>query len=349
MFWLLAIGLTAAAVLLTAWPLLRRSSDMKVTGVALLLMIPVVVLLLYRGIGDPSALDYQVPAQAANEESFEDLTNNLRDKLEESPEHLEGWVLLGRSYKSMQQYSKAVEALETAARIDPDSPLVIAELVEARLFASGSQRLSPGMVSQLEAAVAKEPQLQKGLWLLGISAMQSGDDEAAIGYLERLLAALDPGSTVAGSVKEQLAQARQRMGATASPVPANPQTSPSVGDDPGAWAGLPVTVTYDGQPPPGSVLFVIARQGGATAGPPLAVRRISTPAFPLHTSLDDSHVMLEGAKLSQRDEVEITARLSMQGQPQAQPGDWQSASVTARPPQVDPADPIDLHLDSRVR
>ncbi len=351
MFWLLAIGLTTVAVSVTIWPLLRNNSDMKVTGMLLLLLIPVTVLLLYRGIGSPTSQDYEIPV----EENFSDLTGNLRDRLEESPEHLEGWVLLGRSYKSMQQFPQAVEALETAARIDPDSPLVMVELVEARLFASGNPRLDSAMVSDLKTAVGLDPQLQKGLWLLGIAAVQAGDDAAAVGYWRQLLAVVEPDSAVAASVNEQMTMAHQRLRLSApaqvqaqaqAQVQVQAQVQAETQNAQPPWPGLSISLNYSGQPPAGSALFVIARQPGVNRGPPLAVRRISSPVFPLATSLDDSHAMLPGTKLSQQEQVEITARLALQGQPQAMPGDWQSHAVTVSPNQ---SDPLDLHLASKVR
>jgi cytochrome c-type biogenesis protein CcmH/NrfG len=42
--------------------------------------------------------------------------------------------------------------------------------------------------------VAQDPSQQKGLWLLGIDAVQRGDDAQAIETWQRLLVQIPPGS-----------------------------------------------------------------------------------------------------------------------------------------------------------
>jgi hypothetical protein len=73
-----------------------------------------------------------------------------------------------------------------------------------------------------------------------------------------------------------------------------------------------------GQLPPGAVLFLIARRGGA--GPPLAVVRIASPHFPLEFSLGPENRML--ATIPFEGELQLTARLDTDGNAMSrQPGD----------------------------
>ena len=72
--------------------------------------------------------------------------------------------------------------------------------------------------------------------------------------------------------------------------------------------------------PKGSVLFLAARP--VAGGPPLAVKRISDPKFPLEFSLGQADAMsgISGAPLA--GEVEITARASQSGDAMGRtPGD----------------------------
>ncbi len=338
MFWVISISILLLAALVTAWPLLSKGSDWKAIGLVVVLLIPLGGALLYREFGEPLAIDH-APLQTGGE-NFNDLTDNLRSNLNENPEDLDGWLLLGRSLKSLQRYDEALEALQTAQRIAPDNPFVRVELAEAMLFASGNPQFSEEIRGMLQAAVNEEPGLQKGLWLLGIDSVQQGDDATAIDYWQRLLKVVEPNSPIAASVQEQINLALQRSGA---PVP-TPQA------DPESWAGLDVQISpgpdMDLSEIPGdAVLFVVVRPQGVAAGPPLGVARIDRPRFPVAVTIDDRNAMLPQSKLSAQSGLQLQARLSMAGRPIASPGDWESEVVEVS---VDDPGPHPLALTTRV-
>ena len=320
-FWLISLALLIIAALFLAWPLLAKGSNWKPAGLALLLVIPLLGAVLYRDVGNPLAMN-QAPVDPANAD-FDTLANDLRSRLSERPEDLEGWLLLNRSLKSLQRYDEALEAAQTAARIAPEDPVVTVELAESMLFASGNPRISDEVRGMLQSAVAQEPNLQKGLWLLGIDAVQRGEDAQAIDYWTPLLALVQDDPGVAASVQDQIDQARSRMGT----VPDTPGTS--------AWPGVQVTVALSSQAqaalpdplPQDTVLFVIVRPAGASGGPPLGVARVDNPQFPLTVTVDDSNAMLPQSKLSDHPSLSIQARLSLTGAPGGQAGDWESSAA----------------------
>lgn len=321
MFWLAALAILAIAGLVLAWPLLARGSEWRATGLAVLLLLPIGGALLYRDFGTPAAIDL-APAPV-DQNDFNAMADDLAGRLSERPEDLEGWLLLGRSMKSLQRYDDAVEALETARRIAPDNPLVQVELAEAMLFASGDPRIGEEVRQMLRSAVAVEPGLQKGLWLLGLDAAQRGADTEAVDYWERLLRQVEPGTPVAESVREQIELAQARLGGEPAPQ----------GETEGAWPGIEVHVTIADeatlpQPLPNSaVLFVIARAAGSDARPPLGVARIEQPSFPVTVTMNDGNAMLPQRKLSEQSTLNLHARLSLSGEPGASSGDWESASL----------------------
>jgi cytochrome c-type biogenesis protein CcmH len=205
---------------------------------------------------------------------------------------------------------------------------VAVELAEALIFTSGQTGFSDEMRSLLDQALAIDPQLQKGLWLKGIVAFQDGDYEAALGWWERLMSLLEPGSGTAQSVAQQMDEARRQLGIETT-----------------AWPGLAITVTapdVGSELPAGAVLFVIARQPGG-GGPPLGAVRIGAPEFPVSLHLDDDASMLSQRPVSSMQQIEVVARLSMTGQPAAAPGDWQSEPVP-----VTTADAPELTLELRT-
>ena len=62
---------------------------------------------------------------------------------------------------------------------------------------------------------------------------------------------------------------------------------------------------------PGSVLFLIARSGASSAGPPLAVRRFATPHFPLEFEIGQENVMIPSMRFEGA--ISLSARLDADG------------------------------------
>jgi len=62
-----------------------------------------------------------------------------------------------------------------------------------------------------------------------------------------------------------------------------------------------------------SVLFIIARSASSSGGPPLAVKKIDHPTFPVSYSLGPDNVMIPGTTLSGK--ISVSARLDKDGDP----------------------------------
>ncbi len=338
-FWVLAAAVLAVAALITCLPLFRPKTGWTPIALALVFLLPSSALMLYPYIGTPAALDPVILATQAtytNEGSDIDaMVASLQAKLTQSPEHLDGWMLLSRTLTTMQRYPEAVEALETARRIAPDDSHVAVELIEARMFISGQGRIDDEMIGVLEEAVARDPGQQKGLWLLGIAFSQSGDDAKAIKYWQTLLQQLELGGAIAASVQELIAQAQKRLGI-------EPDVS---AEREGIKLHLSASDELKAQMPSSAVLFVIIRAAGPVAGPPLGVRRINNPTLPLELTINDQDSMMAGRKISSESELRLQVRLSLSGAPNAQSGDWQSAPVTVP---LKTTETVHLVMDQRV-
>jgi hypothetical protein len=85
-----------------------------------------------------------------------------------------------------------------------------------------------------------------------------------------------------------------------------------------------------GKVPAGLTLFILAKSV-SSPGPPVAILRTTTGAWPVRFQLDDTQSMLPDRKLSTAGMVTIEARTSKSGQAMPAPGDFQG--VTA---QLDP-------------
>lgn len=365
MFWTIAAVALFAAALVTFLPLLRGKTFWQPTALALVFLLPVGGLWLYTEVGTPEAIGlssrpapHPATANAAGESDIDAMVASLRNRLTQSPESLDGWMLLARTLKTMQRYPEALDALQTAHGIAPDDPLVMVELVEARVFVSNNGQIDADSVAMLQRAVELDPAQQKGLWLLGIAAAQAGDLEGAIERWETLLAQLEPGSTVAQSVQSQISEANARLGqpvepATEQPVAAaaalEPQPTAAKPAADGDWRGTPVRIVAGeaarSKIPAGGTLFVIIRTAGPAVGPPLGVRRVVDPVLPLDMTISDGDSMLQERKISSETEVQLQARISLSGTPATAAGDWQSAPVVVP---LSAAGTIELVIDQQI-
>ena len=76
---------------------------------------------------------------------------------------------------------------------------------------------------------------------------------------------------------------------------------------------------------PKGTLFLIARPTKLAKGPPLAVRKIENPTFPLEFGMNESHMMMGGVW---PDQVWLSARLDEDGNPMTKgANDWNSGII----------------------
>ena len=88
------------------------------------------------------------------------------------------------------------------------------------------------------------------------------------------------------------------------------------------------------------VLFIIARSGAATGGPPLAVVRIPGPSFPIDFEIGQANVMIPGMRFE--GPISLTARLDADGNAMTRaPGDVQGSA----PGMVEPGSQVEIVLD----
>lgn len=352
MFWTFSAGALLFAALITFRPLLREKSLWQALALALTFLLPAVALWMYTEVGTPEAIKLQPSGQVArasdgqhspDSQEMDVMLESLRSKLSANPDDLDGWMLLARTLKTMQRFPEALEALETAIRIDPESPRVMVELAEAQIFVAADGKIGEDITSLLKQALDRDPGEQKALWLLGIAAAQAGEFDNAISYWEALLAQVEPGSNVAQSVQSQINQAKAQLGIAVE------EEAPVAKETVTGWQGIKLSVQVDAAAqekiPMGGVLYVMVRPAGVAMGPPIGVRRVIDPLLPLDITISDADSMLKERQISSEAELQFQARISQTGSPAASSGDWQSAVVIAP---TDSQQTVELILDQQV-
>ena len=325
MIWLLFGVMLLAAALIVTWPMYRAEKRLTVGVVASAVTVLGVSALVYSAIGTP------VPP--AGRASVEDMVAGLDQRLQENPDDLEGWMMLGRSYVQLQNYPKAVAAFERAVELEtPARAQTLAALGEAMLINEGSDRsIRTGQL--FESALAAEPNNQKALFYGGIIAIERGNRELAADRWDALLA-LSPPPEIEEVLRARVAEWRGEPAVQAEGEGTREVVAINVSLGPSAAAAVS----------PDATVFIIARDP-AQPSPPIAAARRIVSELPAQVSLSDADAMIPGRLLSAFERLEIVARVSQSGEPAAQPGDWYGEhTVSARG-----TAPVEIVIEQQLR
>ena len=287
--------------------------------------------------GIPSGASQQ--AEAGDLPEISDMIASLAARLEQQPDDLEGWKMLGRSNMTLGNFAAAVSAFERAVELEDAQNAQTLVNLGVALAQSGGQQLSPRAMSVFENALALEPNNQEALFWSGIGAFNRGNASLAADRWERLLAT-NPPPEIASIVSQRIAIWRGEE----APAPQAPAVQTTAPGDAVVRATISVSETASAALPTDATLFIIARDPGRPS-PPIAVTRRRLAELPAIVELGDRDSMIPGRELSGFSEFELVARVSVSGSPAAQPGDW-FASAIVRPD--DSAD-IALSITERVQ
>jgi cytochrome c-type biogenesis protein CcmH len=308
-FVILSAAMLAAVVLWIALPLLRPKaqidvaatrSERRTTTLLVAVAVPVMAAGMYAGLSNWDWKKTEADTAAATD--MEGMLKKLEDKLAAEPNDATGWLLLGRSYAALGRFPRAAEAYQRAYDLTQgESVEAITGLGEA--LALADQAALSGRAGQLfEAALAREPNNPKALWYGAMSALQLGDLRHG---LERQIQDLNqqlgesgegPSPSGAGGSETKAGQRSIRVAVTLAPQIQQQLREPRS-------------------------LFVLARRPEGS-GPPLAVKRMSSSDLPVTVDLSESDAMIAGMSIASLPRVQVVARLSKSGTPQAQSGDF---------------------------
>lgn len=350
-------------------PTTVRAAAPRIAIGLVLVLLPLCAVLAYLDVGEPRALDPAASAAAnamnaalasqgnaapADAPDMDTAVAGLAERMRETPDDLDGWMLLGRAYKSTERFDAARDALANAYRLAPNDADVMIEYAEALVLASPTHRFEGEPLALLKQALERQPDSQRGLLLLGVSAYQANDFATAASTWERLLSLLPADATARPALLERVADARSRAGLPAlarapDPAPAPSTNIPPAAAGPGSGTAR-LTVTVDiaaelkSRVAATDVLFVFAR---AATGPrmPLAIQRLPAGSFPVTITLDDSTSMMPSMTLSSVPEVIVGARVSKSGEAIAQSGDFE---ILSEPLPNTRAEPVLLTIDRIV-
>ena len=336
MLWLALGVMSFAGVVFTVWPFLQQNSRNFAAVAGAVLFVVASSAGLYAKLGSPGLENERLTHGGGPGSDMMEVVEGLAQRLEQNPDDVGGWRMLGRSYMSLNDHPKAIAAFERVVALeDGQSAQSLVELGEALLAAEGGQTMSPRVMSLFENALAVEPNSQAALFWGGLAAGNRGDTALVADRWERLLGTNPPGD-IRNTIEERVAMWRGEspppMASSEqeqpAPAAAAPETAP-VAERAIVSASIALSDAAQSALPPDAIVFVIARDP-AQPSPPIAVTRRRLAELPAVVQLGDQESMVPGRELSGFAEFELIARVSLSGQPVSQPGDW-FGSVIVKP------------------
>jgi cytochrome c-type biogenesis protein CcmH len=314
-FILIAGSLVAGATVLLLLPLVRRREDKRpAAGLAAGGML--VILLLGGGMLYAAFSNYSWVEMPDVADTPAAMAAKLAKRLAAEPDDLEGWLMLGRTYGTLEQFPLAVRAYQRADRLangqNADAIVGVAEMLLAQDF----EQIRGAAGHLFDRALVIEPDNPKALLYSAFAALSRGEQPAARERFQRLLT-LNPPPQIRDIIDRQL----QALDAAASSPLPQVSPVPQVAQAQGPKVAVHVTLApaLAGKVPAGAALFVAARDP-KSPGPPFAVKRLPA-AFPVDVELSAADAMLESRRIADGQQLEVIARVALGGTPTATSGD----------------------------
>jgi cytochrome c-type biogenesis protein CcmH len=186
---------------------------------AVAILLPLIATALYFRIGNPAAMssspgtarapfaESSRPNAPMSQQDIEANVASLAKRMEQNPGDAAGWMMLGRSYLTLQKYNDATNAYARAVSLKQDDADVWADYAFAMGMANGKSLLGrPGEL--ISKALTLDPENPKALELAGSAAFEAKNYKDAINYWQRLLQKTPADSELGRALSERIEQAK---------------------------------------------------------------------------------------------------------------------------------------------
>jgi len=179
-----------------------------------ILLLPMTVIALYYSLGSPSLVgaeqvDETVVANTVNKDKngkvadIDSMFASLKQRLEDNPDDVQGWMMMGLTYMHYQQFDQALAAYRNADALLPgDSDIQqaldralaaitdksAADTIDKKMVAPNGQTIDVGaMVMRLRTKLEKNPNNLQGWLMLGRSYTNLGRHADAVDAYQQAL------------------------------------------------------------------------------------------------------------------------------------------------------------------
>ncbi|BDU53875.1 c-type cytochrome biogenesis protein CcmI [Limnohabitans sp. INBF002] len=305
----------------------------------LVFVVPVSSMLMYSVLGEPAALDPMALKQGVDSsaevtpEKLTEMATALTRRLQDEPNSMEGWVMLGRVQRARGHFEESAEAFAKALALSRDDNLSIERAEVLAQKNGGSFAGEPWSI--IQRVLTADPHHLNALFLAGSASYAEMNFTTALRYWERAREVVPADSPDAPELDRAIAEARNKLGLPAIPPraaepAANLQASQATLAATSISGRVTLVKELKGLVAPTDTVFVYATPVTGSRMP-VAIVRTTADKLPLDFVLDDSTAMNPSVKLSSMDEVTVRVRISKSGQATAQPGDYGVSLTPVKP------------------
>ena len=284
------------------------------TAVVLAVALPLGSMAMYMWVGQPEALN-PLALKTPDQVDPKDLTKmaqTLAEKLQDKPDNLQGWVMLGRTYRTLENFDAALRAYDSALKLSDDDDLKLERIEVIAMQRQGQFEGEPWNV--IREVLQRDPQHFGALLTAGSASYAEGKFADALKYWEQARKPLDANNPDLEGLESAIATVRERLG------------MPPAKATPAATSGLNVTgqvnlsASLKSKASPNDVVFIYATPANGDRMP-LAIFKTTVSQLPFNFTLDDSTAMAPDRKLSAAGEVMVKVRVTKSGNAMPQSGD----------------------------
>ncbi len=213
---------------------------------------------------------------------------------------LQSLLTQGHAAFERKDWSQAIDAFKKVIAIDSDHP----EAHTYMGFILTQVGHADSALLAFNQALSTNPEFPLALWGKGMVLYRDkGDFPGARQNLEKLVALLPPGAQ-----RNEVQRTMDEMGSR----PADPvQSKQLVAGSSRIEGTISVDPKLKAKLDSRDALYIIVRSAGSAGGPPLAVKKVGRPVFPLSYSLGPENMMIPGRPFSGK--VDVSVRLDKDG------------------------------------
>ena len=316
-------------------PVAKQEKPALWTAVLVAVALPLSAVGMYMWVGEPDALN---PMAVQSNDKVDptqllQMAESLAQKLNDKPDNLQGWVMLGRTYRTLEKFDASVQAYDRALKLSADDDLKLERVEVLAMKSQGNFEGEPWNV--IRDILQRDPQNYGALLMAGSASYSHEKFADALKYWQQARKPLAADNPDVPGLDEAIASVQQKLGMPAQVAKGPsaqmnaaqmPAAAPSANTSGAASTGLTVSgqvaiaEALKGKVKPSDVVFIYATPANGERMP-LAIFKTTVAQLPLAFTLDDSTAMTPERKLSGAGEVLVKVRVSKSGNAMPQSGD----------------------------
>jgi cytochrome c-type biogenesis protein CcmH len=316
-------------------PVAKQEKPALWTAVLVAVALPLAAMGMYMWVGEPDALNPMAvqSSEKGDPAQLLQMAESLAQKLNDKPDNLQGWVMLGRTYRTLEKFDASVQAYDRALKLSADDDLKLERVEVLAMKSQGNFEGEPWNV--IRDILQRDPQNYGALLMAGSASYSHEKYADALKYWQQARKPLAADNPDVPGLDEAIASVQQKLGMPAQ-VAKGPSaqinatqpaaSAPSANTSGAASNGLTVSgqvsiaEALKGKVKPSDVVFIYATPANGERMP-LAIFKTTVAQLPLAFTLDDSTAMTPERKLSGAGEVLVKVRVSKSGNAMPQSGD----------------------------